>query len=216
MSLREWRRLGGSLIQLVAAAKKHRQSGKHTPTTRQFNSYARDAPAPKSQRRPSKTQLDRYSNSCLCLLRNRNLRRRKIRRNKKVFSDGSRNLLILKTLRLPIQAQPYEMLPSRPPVPAGANQSSKHPQQKSEPLSGITRRQLGALPLLNHLTVVQASMKRLRPAIQLMWTCPPMRMCLAAASNLCVVPVHLHLPLLMTVICVTGSHKTENCYRRFG
>jgi hypothetical protein len=85
------------------------------------------------------------------------------------------------------------MLPSRPPAPVGAIQSSKHPQPKSETLSELTRLQLGVLPLLNHLTVERASMKRLRPAILSMWTCPPMRICLAAILNLCVVLMHVLL-----------------------
>lgn len=56
-------------------------------------------------------------------------------------------------------------------------------------------------------------MKRLQAAIRSMWTCPPMKMCLAAALNLCVVPVHMHLLGSVTMNCVTGSHKTENYYR---
>jgi hypothetical protein len=73
--------------------------------------------------------------------------------------------------------------PLRPPAPVGVIQSSKRPQPKGELLLELARLlQLRVLPILNHLTVEGASMKRLQPVILSMWTCPLMRICLAAIN----------------------------------
>ena len=101
--------------------------------------------------------------------------------------------------------------PLRPPAPVGVIQSSKRPQPKGELLLELARLQLRVLPILNHLTVEEASMKRLQPVTLSMWTFPPMRICLAAI-NLYVVLNTYAYTLLVTVVCVTGSHQTEDCH----
>lgn len=35
-------------------------------------------------------------------------------------------------------------------------------------------------------------------------------------KSVCGTCTYMHIPLLLTMVCITGSHKTENCYRGFG